>query len=94
MKINPDELFDLTSFNIDREPHIVLDPAACSECVSRVCTTACPARCYSWSPTESRLSFVHDGCLECGTCYVLCEKDAFTRWRYPRGGFGVSFRMT
>jgi ferredoxin like protein len=40
------------------------------------------------------MTFVHDGCLECGTCYVVCGKDAFTRWRYPRGGFGVSYRMT
>jgi len=40
------------------------------------------------------MTFVHDGCLECGTCYVVCQKDAFTRWRYPRGGYGVAFRMT
>jgi ferredoxin like protein len=32
--------------------------------------------------------------LECGTCYIVCERKAFIRWRYPRGGFGVSYRMT
>ena len=25
---------------------------------------------------------------------VVCHRDAFTRWRYPRGGFGVAYRMT
>jgi ferredoxin like protein len=40
------------------------------------------------------MTFVYDGCLECGTCYIVCHKKAFTRWRYPRGGFGVAYRMT
>ena len=28
--VNIDDIFDYTSFQIDREPHIVVDPAACS----------------------------------------------------------------
>lgn len=94
MKINVDGIFDYTSFNIDREPHIIVDERHCVECHERGCTIACPARCYTWSEEERKMTFVHDGCLECGTCYVVCERKAFTRWRYPRGGFGVSFRMT
>ncbi len=92
--MNVDELFDYASFSIDREPHIVVDTMVCQGCQARPCTTACPARCYSWSEEDSRLTFVYDVCLECGTCYVVCELKAFTRWRYPRGGFGVSYRMT
>ncbi|BDG05572.1 ferredoxin family protein [Anaeromyxobacter oryzae] len=92
--INVDDLFDYTSFNIDREPHIVLDAARCGVCTARPCTTTCPARCYTWSEKDRKMTFVFAGCLECGTCYVVCEKRAFTRWRYPRGGFGVSYRMT
>lgn len=94
MNINLDEIFDMTSFNVDREPHIVLDETICQTCDQRGCTNACPAKCYSWDEENLKMTFVHDGCLECGTCYVVCGKDAFTRWRYPRGGFGVSFRMT
>lgn len=94
MNINLDEIFDYTSFNIDRDPHIVLDESACKKCDQRFCVIACPARCYTWSEEEQKMTFVHDGCLECGTCYVVCEKKAFTLWRYPRGGFGVSYRMT
>jgi len=25
---------------------------------------------------------------------VVCRKEAFTLWRYPKGGFGASVRMT
>ena len=91
---NVDDLFDYTSFNIDREPHIVIDSAQCVRCESRYCLTACPARCFTWSENEQRMTFVFEGCLECGTCFAVCESEAFTRWRYPRGGFGVSYRLT
>lgn len=92
--MNIDELFDFTSFTIDREPHIILDPQVCADCTGRACTTSCPARCYSWSTEDRQMTFVYDGCLECGTCYIVCEPGAFLRWRYPRGGFGVSYRTT
>lgn len=94
MIINPDEIFDYTSYTIDRDPHIILDTEVCVGCDQRACTIACPARCYTWSEEDKKLTFVHDACLECGTCYVVCGRDAFTRWRYPKGGFGVSFRLT
>jgi ferredoxin like protein len=32
-----------------------------------------------------------EGCLECGTCKVVCDRDAVS-WRYPRGGYGVRYR--
>jgi ferredoxin like protein len=92
--VNIDEILDYASFNVDREPHIVLDARLCVECDHRGCVSACPARCYAWSEEERKMDFVYDGCLECGTCYVVCDRGAFTRWRYPRGGFGVSYRLT
>ncbi len=92
--MNLDEIFDYTSYTIDREPHIVLDPGMCAACDHRGCANSCPAGCYTWSEEEKKMTFVHDSCLECGTCYIVCDKNAFTRWRYPRGGFGVSYRMT
>ncbi len=92
--MNIDEIFDYTSFTIDREPHIVLDREVCTSCDQRGCVNCCPARCYTWSEAEGKMTFVHDGCLECGTCYVVCHKNAFTRWSYPRGGYGVAYRMT
>jgi len=94
MNINLDEIFDTTSFAVDREAHIVLDTEKCKDCDQRACTNCCPARCYTWDEVRQAMTFVYDGCLECGTCYVVCGKNAFTRWRYPRGGFGVSYRLT
>lgn len=92
--MNVEEILDYTSFTIDREPHIIVDQTVCAACTHHACTTACPAGCYSWSQSDERLSFVYDACLECGTCYIVCDNKAFIRWRYPRGGFGVSYRMT
>lgn len=92
--VNVDDLFDLTSFALDQEAHIVLDAARCAACAPRYCTTTCPARCYTWSEQDRKITFVFSGCLECGTCFAVCDAEAFTRWRYPRGGFGVSYRMT
>ncbi|HEX9401269.1 MAG TPA: 4Fe-4S dicluster domain-containing protein [Anaeromyxobacter sp.] len=92
--INVDDLFDHTSFDVDRDAHIVLDAERCASCEARYCTTACPARCYAWSEKDRKITFVFAGCLECGTCFAVCDRQAFTRWRYPRGGFGVSYRMT
>lgn len=94
MNINVDDIFDYTSYNIDRDPHIVIDNEVCVGCDNRGCVNCCPAHCYTWSEEEQKMTFVYDGCLECGTCYIVCHRDTFTRWRYPRGGFGVAFRMT
>ena len=32
MNVNLDEIFDLTSFNVDRDPHIILDTDICQKC--------------------------------------------------------------
>ena len=46
-----------------------------------------------FSEETKRLDVVYENCLECGTCYVICEKKALD-WTYPRGGYGVCFRLT
>ena len=76
-------------------PHIAIkNPEHCATgCEVKQCTTCCPAGCYTMEG-NGRVVLITDGCLECGTCYVICHRKAFTRWRYPRGGFGVAYRMT
>jgi len=39
------------------------------------------------------MDVVYETCLECGTCYVVCDKEAVD-WNYPRGGYGVCYRLT
>ena len=33
-----------------------------------------------------------EGCLECGTCMICCDHEAL-EWHYPRGEFGIQYRM-
>lgn len=88
-----DELFDLVSYRLHPEPHIRLLPERCDSCCHRVCTFACPAHCYEWSEERARVEFAYEGCLECGTCLLLCDRGAL-QWNYPMGGYGVRFRLT
>ena len=88
-----DEIFELASYNIDEEPHIRVNPDVCQECTHRACTFSCPARCYQWNEARGKIDFAYEACLECGTCLIICDKGAL-EWNYPRGGFGVRFRLT
>ncbi len=49
------------------------------------------------SPTAknsaSSFSFDCAGCLECGTCRVLCGDTILKKWEFPQGTFGVEFRF-
>jgi ferredoxin like protein len=91
--INIENLTQITRFQPDEKSHIVLDREICRTCESHACVQACPAKCYSLNETSKRLEAVYENCLECGTCYVICDKKAVD-WTYPRGGFGVVYRLT
>jgi ferredoxin like protein len=88
-----DELFDLVSYRIHPEAHIRLNQDVCRDCTHRACTFACPARCYTWSDERARVEFAYEACLECGTCLLICDREALD-WHYPNGGYGVRFRLT
>jgi ferredoxin-like protein FixX len=40
-----DHLFELTSYRIDREPHITVNREVCVSCDHRACVFTCPAGC-------------------------------------------------
>ena len=88
-----DEIFELVSYQMDQESHITVDWEVCQQCTHKACTFACPVRCYDWNEEKERIDFGYEACLECGTCLIICDKGAL-KWNYPRGGFGVRFRMT
>ncbi len=88
-----DELFDLVSYRVDREPHIKVNQVICLQCTHKACTFICPAKCYLWNAEKNRIEFAYELCLECGTCLLACDRDAL-EWNYPKGGFGVCFRLT
>ncbi len=90
-KLSPEALLGINKFAVDEdEPHIVLDKSICAKCKEKPCLIVCPAVLYTLKDGE--ISFDYAGCLECGTCRVVCKNKGIVRWSYPRGTFGVVFR--
>jgi len=91
-RLSAEQLLGLDKFLVDDdEGHIRLNKEHCRECAAKPCTIACPAGLYTIRDGE--ISFDYAGCLECGTCRVVCPKSGVAIiWNYPRGGFGVQFR--
>ena len=42
---------------------------------------------------RAKVEIAVDGCLECGTCRVVCAETGEVEWNYPRGGYGVLFKF-
>ncbi|OGO69607.1 MAG: hypothetical protein A2Z37_12900 [Chloroflexi bacterium RBG_19FT_COMBO_62_14] len=88
------EKLGLDVFKIDSEkPHIVIDHAVCRErCTVRPCLYVCPAKLFAIQPDSDDIFVDYEGCLECGTCFIVCEDQALS-WEYPRAGYGVQYRF-
>ncbi|GBU12193.1 hypothetical protein AwEntero_07940 [Enterobacterales bacterium] len=71
--------------------HIIVCDIA-QQAALEVLLNACPAGLYRKN-AQGEISFDAHGCLECGTCRILCDDETFSRWRYPAAGFGVTFRF-
>ena len=80
-----------TRFVVDSGlPHITVDTSVCGQCPEGPCLIVCPAQCFQRE--EQKLIFSWESCVECGSCRIVCSRDAVS-WSYPRGGFGVCFRF-
>ena len=87
-----DKLF-LVTFNADTESHLIIkDQAVCLKCKDKPCISGCPAGCYEHEEEKNEVLVSFEGCLECGTCRIICPY-ANISWRYPRGGFGVKYKF-
>lgn len=75
-------------------PHIeIRRPDICATtCADKQCTVCCPAGCYTLEG-DGRVVLITDGCLECGTCRVICDEHHNVDWEYPRGGYGILFKF-
>ena len=85
------EKLETVLFTVDETPHIVVDGDKCGECGGHPCVRFCPAGCFSPKAGGS-IDYYYVGCLECGTCLVLCDGEAVS-WNYPRGGYGIAYRF-
>ena len=87
-----DRMFTV-DFRVAAEPHIVVDNEVCRHCSTKECVHACPANLFV--PREDGgVLFNYEQCFECGTCYMVCNREGAITWRYPEGGFGVVFRRS
>jgi ferredoxin like protein len=73
-------------------PHITIAPHSKPSKNLLSMTKLCPAGCYEEN-SAGQVEITPDGCLECGTCRVLCEASGDIVWNYPRGGYGVLFKF-
>ena len=78
-------------FRVDDTAHISVDGNGCGQCGGHPCLDFCPAHCFT-PDGSGGIDYYYVGCVECGTCLILCEGDAI-RWNYPRGGYGISYRF-
>lgn len=78
----------------ESRPHIHIRSAdVCSgSCSAKPCTVCCPAACYTLGD-DGGVTLATDGCLECGTCRVICQDNKNIAWDYPRGGYGISYKF-
>ncbi len=73
-------------------PHITVRPHETPSPALLALTRVCPAKCYEQND-KGQVEITADGCMECGTCRVLCEPSGEIEWNYPRGGYGVLFKF-
>lgn len=95
MNIKVEEKLFQNRYRVDAgRPHIqIRDPMICAaQCNPQPCTFCCPASCYT-AEGDGRVTLITDGCLECGTCRVICSEHHNVDWDYPRGGYGILFKF-
>ena len=79
-------------FKLDKESHIQIDHELCRKrCGLKICLHICPADLYT-QDDEGNIKVDFEGCLECGSCLIVCPEGALT-WKYPRAGQGVMYKF-
>ncbi|MGI6486775.1 MAG: ferredoxin family protein [Syntrophothermaceae bacterium] len=88
-RLTVEEMLAFNKYVVDDEAnHITLNREICAACQNKACVYVCPAGLYTLKDGE--INFDDAGCLECGTCRVICPQAI--SWQYPRGSFGVIYR--
>ncbi|WP_332237182.1 ferredoxin family protein [Sporolactobacillus sp. KGMB 08714] len=90
--VDVDEKLNIDKFNVDEDnAHIVLKQDEIDSHEFQKLIVACPANCYRVTE-NGEFHFDYAGCLECGTCRVLCGKTILKKWEFPQGTMGVEYR--
>ena len=81
----------LNVFKENKEFHIKIKAGQEKDVRLKRAILVCPAGLYSENDCSEIVINV-DGCLECGTCLLVCGPEVL-EWHYPNGGAGVQFRF-
>jgi ferredoxin like protein len=72
-------------------PHLkIIDQGVCLKCIEKPCTVTCPVENYKVED-NGHTTIYWSNCIECGTCRIICPFHNIS-WRYPTGGFGMTYR--
>ena len=88
-----EDRMNTVEFRVGTRAHITVDGDACRGCTTKACVTACPANLFV-PMSDGGILFNYEQCFECGTCYMVCNREGAISWNYPEGGYGVVFRRT
>lgn len=89
--VNVDAKLVVDKFFVDEgNPHIVLKKSPDPREFAKL-EKACPAGLYK-RDANGAMHFDSAGCLECGTCRILCGHTILEKWDYPTGSMGVMYR--
>ena len=86
-----DDRMETIDFRVAPTAHITVDSEICRSCTTEACVHACPARLFV-KTADGGILFNYEQCFECGTCYMVCNRQGAISWSYPEGGSGVVFR--
>jgi ferredoxin like protein len=99
MSVNIDEKLGMLTYKADHSfAHIKIknenpaDSPCATQCKDKPCTTVCPARVYTWEESQKKIIVAYENCIECGACRMLCPYDNIA-CEWPRGGFGVQYKL-
>lgn len=90
--VNVDEYLALNKYEVDEgSAHIEVDLEGSDEEFDKL-IMVCPAALYK-RDADGKKSFDYAGCLECGTCRVICGNTIITKWENPQPTMGVEYRF-
>lgn len=89
--VSVDTKLAVNKYHVDEENAHILLTEKPSRTELRKLELACPAGLYKVQDDGS-VQFDYAGCLECGTCRILCGKTILSKWEFPRGTMGVEYR--
>ena len=91
INVNVDAYLAVNKYSPDEEAHIELVEDPDTEEFMKL-VRVCPAALYKVDEDGVK-SFDYAGCLECGTCRIMCGDTIVQKWVNPAPSCGVQYRF-